>query len=161
MLILCGYSGSGKSTLARGYAENEGYQVADTDTLLEEKFGQRVRDLHLAWGEARFREEEGGILLSLPATIQVLATGGGILCREENGILLQERGTLVHVQVAPEILWERLYQRALHPAFVQAGYEAFQAHYMERTALYERWCTFCFKGGAFEFKGGGDGPPVK
>lgn len=149
MLILCGYSGSGKSTLAHTYAEKCGYEVADTDALLEIKFGQQVRDLYLTWGEIRFREEEGAILLSLSSTIQVLATGGGILCRQENGLLLQERGTLVHLQVAPEILWARLCQRALLPTFVQAGYEAFQAHYMERTALYERWCTCYFKGGTF------------
>lgn len=140
MLILCGYSGCGKSTLAEAYAKQFGATVVDTDRELETRFGKPVRTLHLEWGETRFREEEGDVLASLSQEIDVLALGGGTLCREENRVLAQERGRLLYLYVAPEILWARLQQRALPPTFVAAGHAAFLAHYEQRHALYTRWC---------------------
>jgi shikimate kinase len=140
MLILCGYSGCGKTTLAQAYAHRFGGVVVDTDAQLEIQFGKQVRELHMKWGETRFREQEGFVLACLSRNIDVLATGGGTLCREENGAFLRELGTLVFLYVAPEILWTRLCQRALPPTFVAEGYEAFQQHYEQRNVLYRRWC---------------------
>ena len=139
MLILCGYSGCGKTTLAQAYAQRFGGLAVDTDAQLEARFGQRVRDLHLAWGESRFRHEEAAVLASLPPNISVLATGGGVLCHEENALLLQEMGTLVYLEVPPEVLWMRLCQREFPPTFVAGGHRAFFDHYMQRHTLYARW----------------------
>jgi shikimate kinase len=141
MLILCGYAGAGKTTLACAYEEEFGDLVFDTDAALTFAYQKTIREIHAQLGEENFRKAEGDILQQVPSHTQILATGGGILNSEANGIHLQKMGHLLWLATDPALLWERLQARPHPPAFLpEPTHEAFLAHYRTRCLLYERWC---------------------
>jgi len=108
-LSLVGYRGSGKSTVARLVAAMLGWPWADADTLLEEKLGRTIREVFAAEGEARFRAYEQELLAELCLRHNlVLATGGGVILRPTNGVLLRQAGPVVWLRADPEELSRRL-----------------------------------------------------
>ena len=99
-IFLIGYRGSGKTSLGQVLAGKLGYEFQDTDTLLEERLGTTIAEYFRTHGEAAFRERESAVLeliASGPNTDQgtVVATGGGIVLREENVARMQQNGFVV------------------------------------------------------------------
>jgi shikimate kinase len=108
-VILIGYRGTGKTTVARLLAEQLGWQWVDADQYLEAKFGQTIRDIFAAEGEAGFREKETAILAELCQRERyVIATGGGAILREPNRVLLRRSGFVVWLKADAETIWQRL-----------------------------------------------------
>lgn len=111
-LILVGMMGSGKSTVGRLLAEETGLPFADTDSLLEVKIGRTIPQIFRLYGEQTFREHETAILRSLEPTPGVLATGGGIVIRDENWVEISRLGESLFLNVSEEILIRRLTESA-------------------------------------------------
>ena len=98
-VILIGMPGSGKSTMARLLGRELDRPVYDSDKELETELGMSIPDFFAAHGEAAFREAETRVLKRLGAMSGiVLATGGGVVTREENYAPLHQNG---------QILWLR------------------------------------------------------
>lgn len=93
--ILIGMPGSGKSTLGKMLASALGRVFLDTDILIEEMVGMSVEKIFAEKGERFFREKEKQVIkeIALRETV-VIATGGGAVMDEENGMLLRQRGRL-------------------------------------------------------------------
>jgi shikimate kinase len=110
LVTLVGYRGSGKSAVAAALAARLGCTWQDADDLLEAEAGESIAELIARRGEPAFRAAEAGLLVRLLAgETGVLATGGGVVLREENRRLLRERGRPVVWLVAPaEVLRGRL-----------------------------------------------------
>src|SRR5581483_8052208 len=84
-IALIGYRGSGKSTVAQELAARLGWTWLDADTVLEERAGCTIHEMFLREGESAFREREAALLVELCALPRlVLATGGGVILREDN-----------------------------------------------------------------------------
>ncbi|MDK2905344.1 MAG: shikimate kinase, partial [Eubacteriaceae bacterium] len=80
----------------------------DTDALIEAKAGQKISDIFARHGEKAFREMETAVLKELSKdTSLVIATGGGIVLKEENRDLLENSTFLVSLMASPEIIYER------------------------------------------------------
>lgn len=77
-IFLTGAPNSGKTSVARLLAQKLNMPFLDTDIMLEEKFGQSVRDLHKNWGDARFRKEEQMMADSI-VEAAVVSVGGGLM----------------------------------------------------------------------------------
>jgi shikimate kinase/rhodanese-related sulfurtransferase len=108
-IALIGYRGSGKSTVARLLAERLGWTWLDADTVLEQRAGCSIRELFATEGEAGFRLREAAILAELCAIPQlVLATGGGVILREDNRERLRKSAWVVWLEAEAETLWQRL-----------------------------------------------------
>jgi shikimate kinase/rhodanese-related sulfurtransferase len=108
-VALIGFRGTGKSTVARLLAERVGWAWVDADALLEERAGRTIRDIFAEHGEAEFRRREAAILAELfrrPRT--VLATGGGVILREDNRDLLRRSAWVVWLEADAQTLWRRL-----------------------------------------------------
>lgn len=108
--FLIGLSGSGKSTVGRLLAERLNKPFLDIDALVEEQCGQRITAIFERQGEAFFRECESRALLDATRRYDcaVVATGGGIVTRQENRALLRSAGTCIYLSVQPEIALARL-----------------------------------------------------
>ncbi|MEI6240895.1 MAG: shikimate kinase [Planctomycetia bacterium] len=102
LVTLIGYRGTGKSTVARLLAERLAAPWVDADAVLEERLGCTITSFVGDRGEAAFRDAEAEVLASLLATFRgVLATGGGVVVRESNRRLLDERGRPIVWLTAP------------------------------------------------------------
>jgi len=109
-IFLIGLSGSGKSTLGRILAQRLNKPFLDTDALIEEECGEHIPAIFNQYGEEYFRACESRVLARASQTAggAVVATGGGIVIREENRALMAERGERVYLRVEPAIALEHL-----------------------------------------------------
>lgn len=115
-IVLIGMMGSGKSTVGRRLAARLGRRFVDADKFLEERCGVAIATIFELEGEDGFRRRETAILdeLSrLPGI--VLATGGGVVTREENRRVLAERCVVVFLQASLQDLWQRLRRDRTRP----------------------------------------------
>jgi shikimate kinase len=108
-LILIGYRATGKTTVGRLIASQLGWDFFDLDEAIEASFGGTIADIFAAEGEPGFRERESLALAeACTRTRCVLSTGGGIILRPANRLLLRSAGTVVWLTAAPETLWDRI-----------------------------------------------------
>ncbi|HEY7330623.1 MAG TPA: shikimate kinase [Gemmataceae bacterium] len=108
-LFLIGSRGSGKSTVARLLAHELSWDWLDADEELEKRYGQSIRALFAVEGEAGFREKESLVLAQLCRLQRhVIATGGGVVLRENNRELLRASGRSVWLTADVETLWQRV-----------------------------------------------------
>jgi shikimate kinase len=108
-LFLIGSRGSGKSTVARLLAHELGWTWLDADEELEKRFGQSIRAIFAAEGEMGFRDKESILLAQLCRLPRhVIATGGGVVLREQNRDLLRASGRIVWLTADVETLWQRV-----------------------------------------------------
>ncbi len=106
--ILVGMMGAGKSSVGRALAELSGRSFQDTDLLLQNRFGRSISQVFERYGEDAFRDHESSLLRSLESELCVLATGGGIVCREENWTEMRRLGVTIYLRASKETLRERL-----------------------------------------------------
>ena len=110
--------GAGKSSVARRLAEITGRRAEDTDAMVRrEQRGRPIADLFAREGETFFREREAAALATLrgrPAVL-VVATGGGIVLREDNRRLLRELGCVVFLSADEATLFARVSRHDRRP----------------------------------------------
>lgn len=107
-IVLVGMMGSGKSTVGRALAESLDVPFADTDSMLERRIGRRIPQLFDMFGEATFRDHETSVLQNIEEDNGVLATGGGIVLREQNWKELRRLGVVLYLDVDADVLADRL-----------------------------------------------------
>ena len=111
-IILTGFSGSGKSAVAPLIAEKLGWQVVDTDEIVERKAGKRILEIFASEGEQRFRDLEAEAVREACAMDRVvISTGGGVVLRPANRELMARSGVVVCLEARPETIFERLEDR--------------------------------------------------
>ena len=120
-IFLEGLSGSGKSSVGHLLAERLSIPFYDIDVLVEEQCGMSVAAIFAQHGETYFRDCEGSVLADVARKSEgaVIATGGGIVIREENRELLHKHGVSVYLSISPATALARL--NAQHEALVEAG----------------------------------------
>ena len=107
-VFLIGPMGAGKSTLGRLLSEELNLPFHDSDIESEERSGADIAWIFDVEGEEGFRKREMKVieeLTQLPCLI--MATGGGVVLREENRRNLQSRGTVVYLETEVERQYER------------------------------------------------------
>lgn len=114
-IYFVGMMGVGKSTIGRLVAKEMGYQFFDTDSLIEQIAKRSVKDIFAGEGEASFRSLESQVLGELCANQRLaIATGGGIVVRQQNWSYLQQ-GLVVWLDVPIESLYQRLRRDRTRP----------------------------------------------
>ena len=108
-IILVGMMGAGKSTIGKALAALMGTKFVDLDRELEERCGVSIPHIFETEGEAGFRCRETRLLQEYArAADMVVATGGGVVIREENReILKASPAVAVHLKVSPEECFRR------------------------------------------------------
>lgn len=134
-IALIGLPGSGKTTVGQRLAQELGLPFVDCDAEAEKHAGMSIPELFEMVGEAGFRALETEILYqNVPSACHVLATGGGVVTREQNSAALK-RYFSVYLDRQPEDIMSTC---------DLAGRPLLEKHtlrelYEERRALYEQW----------------------
>ena len=109
LLFLIGYRGSGKTTAGRALAARLGWAFVDADAVIEERSGKSIREIFAEEGEPAFRDKESAILAELCEQANtVIATGGGVVIREENRKLLRKHGFVAWLSADAVTVWKRI-----------------------------------------------------
>mgnify|MGYP002539540669 CR=1 FL=1 len=95
-ILLIGMMGCGKSTIGRLLAGRMGLPLIDLDEEIARAAGKSIPEIFAEEGDAGFRLHETAALgRALDAGEAVIATGGGIVTREENIRMMREKGFVV------------------------------------------------------------------
>ena len=95
-IVLIGMPGAGKSTVGKILAERLGRKFIDTDEIITKKAGMPIPQIFSLYGEDKFREIEADAIAEAGKTSgAVIATGGGIVTREQNRYSVKQNSVAV------------------------------------------------------------------
>src|SRR5207245_10561200 len=107
-IILVGFMGAGKSVCGRVLGRRLGRCFVETADMIVAGEGRSIPEIFRDAGEPRFRQLEADTLESLKLKSgEVIATGGGLPCREGRMELLRQLGTVVWLDGDVRELHER------------------------------------------------------
>ena len=107
-IFLVGPMGAGKSTIGRLLASELDLSFRDSDRVIEERTGADIPWIFDMEGEEGFRERETAVLAELATeTGVVIATGGGIILREQNRSIMSTSGFVCYLTASIDQLVER------------------------------------------------------
>lgn len=97
-VFLVGPMGAGKTTIGRHLAAELSLPFIDTDHEIEQRCGADIPWIFDVEGEEGFRTREHKVLNDVcHASPAVIATGGGIVVRDDNRALLKHHGITVYL----------------------------------------------------------------
>lgn len=132
-IVLIGPMGAGKTTLGKRLAKKHELRFADTDRLIAGAHGAITR-IFEKQGEGRFRELESQYLEMALRDFDVVATGGGVVVREQNRDLLMAHRVIFLDTSKESVLGKiNLEKRPL----LKSDPNAWTRIYNERLPLYE------------------------
>lgn len=139
-IVLIGFMGAGKTTVGQELARLGGFRLVDLDALIEERAGRSIPEIFARQGEETFRDLESEALRTLAgARRTVVATGGGIVGREENWTMMRRLGKVIYLRVRPQTLRARLGAGEGRPLARRPGGWTETARLLERRIpLYEQ-----------------------
>lgn len=108
-IYLIGYRGTGKTSLGRILSLKLKRRFVDTDDLITEREGMTIPQLFSEKGEEFFRQAEHEIIEELSERKDlIVATGGGIVIRDDNREILKSTGYCILLTAEPEIILTRI-----------------------------------------------------
>ena len=138
-VILVGFMGAGKSTVGRLVARRLGRCFIEPDDMITAKEGRGIPEIFAERGEAHFRalEDEAVALLALKRG-DVIATGGGLPCRDGRPEALRALGTVVWLSGDFDALFARALAAGERPMLAGRSRAEVEALYESRVPYYRR-----------------------
>ena len=100
--------GSGKSSIGKILAKKIDFKFIDTDKLIEIQEGIKIKEIFNSKGERYFRDLEVKALeKTLTTQNAVIATGGGIVQRQKNRLLLENEKNVFFLNSSVNRQFER------------------------------------------------------
>src|SRR5947208_17157732 len=138
-VILIGFMGAGKSAVGRLFARRLGRCFVETDDMIVARVGRPITEIFRVEGEERFRELEADALDALKLKSgDVIATGGGLPCRQGRMEALRALGTVVWLRGEVEELLARARRGGQRPMLEGRTPADLDALYRERQPYYAR-----------------------
>jgi len=138
-VILVGFMGAGKSVCGRLLARRLGRCFVETDDMIVAAEGRSIPEIFREAGEDRFRRLEGDVIESLRLKSgDVIATGGGMPCRDGRMELLRELGAVVWLDGDAGELLERARRTGNRPMLEGRSLAEVEELYRSRLPYYRR-----------------------
>jgi shikimate kinase len=147
-LYLIGFRCTGKTTVGRLLALHLEWRFRDTDEEIVARDGRPVREIVRQEGWERFRALEGeAIRRASSGSRNVVATGGGVVLREDNIRVMRDSGILLWLRATPETIRERILRDRrspqMRPSLTRQGtLEEIEGVLAERVPIYESATSF-------------------
>ena len=141
-IYLIGMMGSGKTMTGKILAGLLDGSFVDLDAEIQAKEGCPIPEIFARSGEPYFRDVESSVLGHFAKQNgQVIATGGGIVLREENVRLMKETGNVVWLKASAESLWQRVQYSKDRPLLNKPDpFGTLRQILNDRVSLYENAC---------------------
>ncbi len=131
-IVLIGMPASGKSTVGKLISEELARTLLDTDSIIEEKTGEKISDIFARYGEKHFRDIESEVAKEIAQkNSSVISCGGGLILRPENVFELRKNGRLFFIDMP----LERLIPTSDRP--LASDRKKIEERYKERYELYK------------------------
>lgn len=119
-ILLSGPPFSGKTTIGTELANELGWELINTDTILENKYQMSCPEQFKTFGEVQFRKNEWTMLKELQVRTlpSVISLGGGSLTYEPSAHLAKKLGLIVCLEGAFDVLYDRLRKSGRTPAYL-------------------------------------------
>ena len=115
-IVLIGFMGTGKTCVGQLVAEELGWPFVDLDLEVEKAIGMSIAEYFSRFGEGTFRDREQEAVVRVSALSRVVvATGGGVVLRQENIDQLKKTGVLVCLSASEEEIVARTEGDTLRP----------------------------------------------
>ena len=138
-VVLVGFMGAGKSVCGRLLARRLGRCFVETDDMIVAREGRSIPEIFRDEGEERFRQLETETLDALTLKSgDVIATGGGLPCREGRMERLRELGTVVWLDGDIHELLERARRVGNRPMLDGRSSDEIEELYRARRPYYGR-----------------------
>lgn len=142
-IVLVGFMGSGKTTVSKLLSKALNMELADTDSLIEQRYGMTVSEIFERFGEEEFRRAENELVLELSkGGGRVISCGGGlpIFCKCDEFF---ENALTVYLDVTPECVFERLKNDTTRPLLKVENSKSETIRLLEkRHPVYEKVSNF-------------------
>ena len=95
-IVLTGMPGSGKSTVGNALAEAMQREFCDTDAVIVQKTGKEITEIFAEIGNDGFRKIEAEVVATVANEKRgaIIATGGGVILRDDNVRALKRNGRI-------------------------------------------------------------------
>lgn len=137
-IFLCGFMGCGKSTVGRKLASMLNCDFVDMDNYIEEIEGRSISEIFASDGEKYFRDLETETIKKFKNKGGVIATGGGALLREENGLAAKQSGIPVFIDTNFSVCYNRIKGDKKRPIAYNSTREELKELFDKRKGLYKR-----------------------
>lgn len=139
-IVLIGFMGTGKTSVGKAIAKKLGFEFVDVDEVIEKTTGMDIAEIFSRFGESRFRDIEAEtIKLITQKKGQVIATGGGVVLRDENMERLKENGVIFCLQASENVIFERVKGTKNRPLLqVENPEKRIKELLQQRMPLYEK-----------------------
>jgi shikimate kinase len=138
-VILVGFMGAGKSVCGRLLARRLGRCFVETDDMIVARDGRPIAEIFRQDGEDTFRRLEAEAVEALRLKSGgVIATGGGLPCREGRMDALRELGTVVWLRGDLADLLARASRTGARPMLIVLTPDEVEALYRAREPYYAR-----------------------
>lgn len=139
-IFLIGFMGTGKTSVGRILAKSLEMSFVDLDVEIEKELGMTIPEIFSTHGEDFFRDAESEALRSVAQRErQAIATGGGVVLREENWEVMGKKGVTIYLKAPAEVLYKRVKNNTSRPLLqVENPLEKVQELLSKRISLYEK-----------------------
>jgi shikimate dehydrogenase len=143
-IVLIGMPGCGKTSVGLALAKKMGREFIDTDKLITQAAGKPIPEIFAdSNGEEKFRALETSVLQTVcKQSGKVIATGGGVVTRDENRHIIRQNGVVVFRERDISLLPVRD-----RPLSQRDGIEALAE---ARLPLYRKWSDCAAQGDNIE-----------
>jgi shikimate kinase len=137
-IYLIGLMGAGKTTIGRQLAKALQLPFYDSDKAIEEQTGVDIPTIFEYEGEKGFRQREQNMIQELTQIKGiVLATGGGVILREQNREALTKNGFVIYLQCSVDKIVQRTKRDTQRPLlFTDNPKERIEKLLLERDSYY-------------------------
>ncbi|OGS20414.1 MAG: hypothetical protein A2252_10270 [Elusimicrobia bacterium RIFOXYA2_FULL_39_19] len=108
-IVITGFMGTGKTTISQKLSKKLGWDYVDTDKIIEKNTNMNITDIFSKFGETHFRNlETEAAKISMEKDKQVIATGGGIVLKDENMDIFKTNAVIINLSAKAETIYKRI-----------------------------------------------------